>query len=445
MNRRTLFVVLGTCILAGGLFWSLTADERVEVVPLAAGSAQSDRDHMERQIEFYSRRAKADPWSAGDRSSLAMLYLQRSRETGRHEDVVLAEQMARESLRLRPEHNVNTWAVLAASLLEQHRFADAREAAARLVDEMPENPAYRAYLAEIEMELGDYDAAGKLFTSLQASREHLDVAPRLARFLEISGKPGEARALLTTALDRARGSVTLPREQLAWFHLRIGDLELRHGRFDEAERAFRAGLEVFPDDYRLLSAMARLRAARGEWDDALEYGERVIAQLLDPGTLGLMSEVYEAKGDRASAEEYAGVMRTAIQEQTTGFHREWALFLLDRGAEPAAILEQADRDLAQRRDIYGHDLRAWALHRQGRHREAAAAMERAMRLGTEDARLFYHSGMIHRALGEAAEAERDLERALEINPAFHPTEASAARTALGKLRGRRPWYRRLGI
>lgn len=446
MTRRALAFVTPFVVLAvGATAWSVAESDPAPSPVASVSSLEAERQERDAQIAFYTSRAERDPYSGGDRSALALLYLQRSRETGSHDDVVRAERFSRESLRVRDRQNTMTWAVLAASLLEQHRFAEARDAARTLVEEDPANPAFRSYLAEIELELGNYDEAGRLFTSLEASSQHLDVAPRMARWLELNGRTEEARALLHTALERASGAVTLSREQLAWFHLRIGDLELRHGRPDRAEEAFQAGLTIMPDDYRLLAAMARTAAAREEWDDALGYGERVIGQLLDPGTLGLMSEVHQARGDRASADEYAGVMRTAIQEQTTGFHREWALFLLDRGEDPTDLLRQAERDLAQRPDIYGHDLHAWALYRQGRHREAAAAMERAMRLGTEDARLFYHSGMIHQALGNAAAAERDLERALEINPEFHPTQASAARAALDELRGRRPWYRRFGI
>jgi hypothetical protein len=41
-----------------------------------------------------------------------------------------------------------------------------------------------------------------------------------------------------------------------------------------------------------------------------------------------------------------------------------------------------------------------------------------LRLGTQDARLFYHAGKIALALGKQDEAAANLSRALEINPYF---------------------------
>ncbi len=168
----------------------------------------------------------------------------RARETGDYDDVVRAEEAARSSLALRTVHNASTYLLLSASLLEQHRFREANEAARLLFESDPENPAYRAHWGETQLELGDYDAARVTFGSLEPARNSLDVAPRLARWEEIVGRTGQARLLLEAARDQAVKRSDLSREQVAWFHLRVGDLELRNGRLKQAEKAFRTGLEV---------------------------------------------------------------------------------------------------------------------------------------------------------------------------------------------------------
>jgi lipoprotein NlpI len=58
-----------------------------------------------------------------------------------------------------------------------------------------------------------------------------------------------------------------------------------------------------------------------------------------------------------------------------------------------------------------------------------------MTLGTNDAMLFYHRGMIEQALGgpHRVAARIDLERALALNPYFSSDGARAARAALGSL------------
>jgi hypothetical protein len=62
-------------------------------------------------------------------------------------------------------------------------------------------------------------------------------------------------------------------------------------------------------------------------------------------------------------------------------------------------------------------------------------MEKALRLGTKDAKLFYHAGMIHRALGDKEKAADFLARALATNPHFQPRLADSAAQTLRELQG----------
>ncbi|MBW3629741.1 MAG: tetratricopeptide repeat protein [Gemmatimonadetes bacterium] len=398
---------------------------------------------LERLISTFSERAREDPFSAGDQALLANLYLQRARETGNYEYVLQAESAARQSLKLREAYNSDSWGTLSLTLLEQHRFVEARQAAERLLSSDPESPAFRAHLAEINLELGDYRAAAAMFRSVEANRSDPDVAPRLAHWLELTGRTDEARTLLYSTREAALRGGRIAGERAAWMHLRIGDLELRNGRLDEAEEAFRAGLAAFPGDYRILAAMARLEAARRNWERSTAYGDAVLGQVLDPSVLIMLSEVAAARGDTAAAAEYAQVLEISIQEQKSAYHRDWSLFLLDRGSQTEEVLARAETELKTRRDVYGYDLLAWALHKVGRNQEAAAAMKTALRLGTRDAMLLYHAGMIDRALGNDASAAKHLAEALRINPSFHPAHAPAARRALSAARG--PWYQRVGL
>jgi len=117
----------------------------------------------------------------------------------------------------------------------------------------------------------------------------------------------------------------------------------------------------------------------------------------------------------------------------TIYNRELALFYADHDMKPAEALALAERELQARRDIYTYDVLAWALYRNGRAREAAAAMAEALKLGTRDARLYFHAGMIHMALGDAEQARDYLARALAVNPRFHPLHADVATRALAEL------------
>jgi tetratricopeptide (TPR) repeat protein len=266
------------------------------------------------------------------------------------------------------------------------------------------------------MELGDYAAARAMFGALYAQRANLAVAPRLARWLELQGQVEEARRLLTAALDSAQANSRMPREQLAWFHLRVGDLELRAGHPGSAARVYRAGLAVAPEDARLLAALARVARAQQQWQEAIRYGERSIAIAPDPATLGLVGDAYAALGDSAQAGEYVRAMEAVTFAQPGGFHRAWSLFLLDHGLRVPDVLVQVQTEIRTRPDIYGWDLLAWALHRSGRDRDALPAMTRALSLGTRDAMLSTHMALIERGLGHWVAAQQYFDQAHDIDP-----------------------------
>jgi len=388
-------------------------------------------------IAFYERRAAADPTGAIDRSRLAALYLARSRETGSAEDVARAEAAARRALANHPGRAAGARQVLAASLLAEHRFAAALDVARRLTADDPDAPAFRAMRGEIEMELGRYAEARATFDSLATpagdSVSDLSVAPRLARWAEVAGRPDEALRRMRRALGIAMARRDLPREELAWFWLRVGDLHLRGGRPAAADRAYASGLAAHPDDYRLLAARTHLAAVRGHWQEAIDDGSRAIAVSLDPATLGTMSDAYAALGDTARAAEFARTMEIAVSRQPGAYHRAWSLFLLDHDRRIGDVLAMARRELRTRRDIYGYDVLGWALHHAGRDAEARRAMQTALALGTRDAMLFYHAGMIERALGHRAAARELLSRALATNAYFHPTQPDSARRVLAAL------------
>jgi tetratricopeptide (TPR) repeat protein len=159
----------------------------------------------------------------------------------------------------------------------------------------------------------------------------------------------------------------------------------------------------------------------------MEYGERALARAVDPATLGLLYQVYAASGDSAKAEEYYRAMSITALGQPDTFHRLWGLILLDRGREVPTVLARAEREIEVRRDVYGWDLLAWALYRSGRPAEAQEKMRHALALGTRDASLFYHAGMIETALGRHSEARRYLETARAINPRWHPLQPAEAK------------------
>ena len=130
-------------------------------------------------------------------------------------------------------------------------------------------------------------------------------------------------------------------------------------------------------------------------------------------------------------------MTASALKQPGPIHRAWGLFLLDHGAKADVnrVLAKTRVEMKTRHDVYGYDLFAWALYKQGHYAAAHDAMVHALAQHTEDAQLYYHAGMIERAVGNTTLARTYLDQALALNPSFSVTGARVARAALDSLGG----------
>jgi tetratricopeptide (TPR) repeat protein len=160
----------------------------------------------------------------------------------------------------------------------------------------------------------------------------------------------------------------------------------------------------------------------------------------DLATLGELGDLYAKSGQAFLAQVNYDRLEQAGSKQPA-FARELALFYCNHDRNLPQALELARQDLTVRQDIYAHDTLAWALFKNGQLEEAAMEMREALRLGTKDASLLYHAGLIAHRLGRKAEARSHLEEALRLNPNFSPLQADLARRALrelGKTPGAKP-------
>ena len=423
------WVALAAC---AGIVIAVVAGRPQRVTAAPTPPAKTDSEIRSLDIEFYERRVAEDSFSAADRSRLAGLYIQRARETGSYADYERAEALARESLGLREAHNASTYAVLTAALLARHQFAEALREATRLHAADTADVGHTALLGEVELEVGDYVSAAGHFSSVARHADKPSIAARLARWYEVTGRLEKARAVLRQSAARLSGA-DIPREQLAWFHYRLGELHLRSGQLAAADSSFNHALAILPADYRALGGLARASAARGEWSSALDFGARALAVHLDPATLGTMSDAHGALGDTVQARSFADAMALGALSQPGAIHRTWGVFLLDHDRDVQRVLREARASLRERRDVYGYDLLAWAAYKAGNIEEARRASALAVAQGTEDATLLYHAGVISLAAGDSATARETLARALSVNPRFDVRHAREARRLLGAL------------
>jgi Flp pilus assembly protein TadD len=119
------------------------------------------------------------------------------------------------------------------------------------------------------------------------------------------------------------------------------------------------------------------------------------------------------------------------------YNRQLAMCYAEHDTKGDEALSLTTAELAVRKDVHGYDAQAWALYKNGRLQEAKAAAEQALAQRTPDATIWYHAGLIDKALGRDDAARTELRRALTISPDFDPLQAPRARAALAEL-GVRP-------
>jgi tetratricopeptide (TPR) repeat protein len=432
----------GVMLLALGLAASgcqgRSAPERAAPDETSARAAvRADVAVAQRAIEFLERRVREDPLDIVALDKLAGRYLQRVRETGDVTYVQLATRAAEMSLAAVPaERNVAALGALTQAEHAAHRFAEARDHARQLVV-LDGNEAYPyQLLGDALLELGAYDEAGKAYVQMRRRRPTgVATESRRARMAVLHGAPRRAAVHLEAALADALAAPTPSRESIAWCRWQLGELAFMTGDYPTAERWQREALAGSPDYPHALASLARVRAARGDVDDAIAFYERAVAILPDPAVVAALGDLYSVAGREREARTQWGLVEAIGRLNAWNgnlYDRQIAMFHADHGTQLAESHASALRAFEVRRDIYGADAVAWTAYRAGDIDGARAAMADALRLGTRDTRLFFHAGMIAQAAGDAEGARTYLARALRLSPRFDPLQADMARVALAR-------------
>ena len=276
-------------------------------------------------------------------------------------------------------------------------------------------------LGDAYLEVGKYEAAAHTYQRMIQLQGDLYAYSRLSGLKSLQGDTAGAVADLERAIQLGQAQERPP-ESIAWAMWQLGNELLALGQLPAAEASYLQALNTFPDYYRALAGLAQVRAAQQRYPEAVELYRKAIAIVPLPDYAAALGDVYAKLGRPEDAQkqydlvEYIGYLNTLNKVL---YNRELAFFYADHDRKLPEALDLAKRELEVRQDIYAYDVLAWALYKNGRPQEALPAMMEALKLGTKDARLFFHAGMIHHRLAEHEKARDYLRRALETNPYFH--------------------------
>jgi len=264
------------------------------------------------------------------------------------------------------------------------------------------------------------------------TRPDLNSYSRVSYQRELHGNTAGAVGVMGLAVE-AGGPNS---EATLWTQAQLGNLYFNSGDLQHAEQTYQEALLTRPDYVYAQAGIAKVRAAQGRSDEAIGAYQEIVKRLPLPEFVSALGDLYEAAGKPAEAKRQYDLLRAMQQLNASAgvdVDMELALFDADHGTDPQAAVQRARASYARRSSIYGADALAWALYRAGAYAEARRYATEALHLGTRDALLHYHAGMIAQAQGDHAAARTYLEQALAINPYFSVRYAPIARATLAEL------------
>jgi tetratricopeptide (TPR) repeat protein len=389
---------------------------------------------VDRSLAHYQRLLQRHPLNAHAYYALGDAYIQKAREHGDMASFALAEQALRKALDLAPGYS-QAARHLAYVFYSRHDFQAAVTQAQQALALNPQDGHAYGVLGDAYLETGQYAQAQAAYQRMLALHNDLYAYSRVAALHSLQGDPQTAIALLTQALQEGMAQQR-PHESLAWTHWQLGNEHFALGQLTNAEAHYSAALTLTPHYYRALAGLAQVRSAQQQYQEAIALYQQAITVLPLPEYVAALGDVYTKLGrmDEAAKHyamvEYIGTLNTLNQVL---YNRELAVFYADHDRKLDTALALARKELEVRRDIYAYDLLAWVLYKLQRPAEALNAMHEALKLGTQDARLFFHAGMIYHHLGNIALAQQYLQRALATNPHFHIIHADLAAQTLTVL------------
>ena len=371
-----------------------------------------------------------DPANAETRALLGDAFYQQYRETADPSLLQRAQQAVDSAIEIDPA-NVTAVIDQGTLALTKHDFSAGLEYGLRAHRLSPALVRPYNLIADAQIELGRYNAAGKTLQRFVDLKPSLAAYSRVSYFRELHGDIDGATQAMKAAVSTGGGG-----EPLAYVQTLLGNLEFNQGRLGAAELQYRQALVSDPTGYiQAAAGLAQVDAARGSFDAAIRRYRQVVDRLPLPQYAIALADTELAAGEDAAAKRDLGVVQVEeklFRSAGVNVDTELAIFEADHGQAVQAVRLGAHA-WRQAPSVRSADAYSWALNSAGRSDAALAMSRRAMRLGSRDPLFLYHAGQIARSAGKTERARRLLGRLVEQTPDFSPLYGPRAERALAGL------------
>jgi tetratricopeptide (TPR) repeat protein len=415
----SLFCLAASVALANG---QTSASDRLR-------TAQSAHLSADERIAAQEKRLKDAPNNPSVQAELASAFIQKLRETTDFAYLNRAAALVENILAADPA-NYDGIRLSAEIETHRHNFPRAAELATSLIKRNPSDTGALGMLGDSLMEMGQYDAAGKVYERMLAIAPDLASYNRAAYHRFVTGDKQKAMDWMGMAIQA--GSRTP--ENLAWCLVEFGDMLFKTGRTADAHVAYEQSLKTLPGYHRAHAALGREFAAAGKFEEAEASFLKAQAVIPLPEYAGALEIIYTQLGKTAGAEQQRNLVDVIDKlGRVNGEkgNRALALVYANQNRNLDRALEQIRGELETRKDVYTYDALSWVLFRAGNQKDAEAASQMALAMHTPEPMFLYHAGVIAIAGGNEPAGKELLTQALALNPEFSYPEARDAAERLG--------------
>lgn len=375
------------------------------------GTDRIDRHIIRLQQEV--RRAKK-PWRTAYLERLGWAFIAKARASFDSGFYTLADQCAW-CIESEKPHSFEAMLLRGHVLHNLHQFRKGEALARELVDRRGLSFDY-GLLGDVLMEQGKLNEAIDAYQKMMDEKPGPQAYSRAAHVRWLKGDlPGAIEAMeMTTGAVSSHDP-----EAAAWAHVRLALYELQAHNTQKASSLIETSLAFQPDYAPALLARGRILMAEGKNAEA-------VTPLMQAARINPLPEyqwaLLEALRVTGRPDEARAVEDQLMQRGAADDPRTFALYLATTGRDAKTALQLAEEELEVRADVFTLDTIAWALRAAGRIQEARSFSERTLAEGTQDARLFYHAGVLAAAMGQNREAGDWFEKAAAIQQILLPSE-----------------------
>ncbi len=277
----------------------------------------------------------------------------------------------------------------------------------------------RALQADLDFQEGRYEAARRGYETVINDDLTWD---NLARLAYLKSKLGDVAGAELAYIGAEDELTAKEMRHYAWVELQRGVLNLRCGRYDQAQMHYQVADLAYSGYWLVEEHKAELLGAQGKFEEAVALYRKVIARAPRPEFQQALGELYVSMGQPGQAEPwYDKAVNAYIESAQHGavhYYHHLTDFYADVREDGVEAVKWARKDIELRRNFSTLAALAWALYRAGEFAEALETIDEALASGVTDAQLFFQAGMIHHSAAGNGKGGEYLRMAAEINPHY---------------------------